>query len=145
MTLLELALGAGALSSMGLHLVTLRDLVVLSGRVEQLELGNEREDATERKLQDQSRQLRQDLDEVVQRRRRTTPRPPTLRGAEARCETLEAGFTPPRQPNDTEVFSPNAPKLPAFPLEAPIMGMHATCHICGKRTPCYHDFTSDER
>lgn len=102
-----------------------RDLLRLDARVEAVEAGNVREDADERKLHGENDQLRAELDkmhrDIKALKRAHRDRDPITDWSDDRPshQTLEGAFTPPPQPGDTQVFSPNTPKLPSFELPRP--------------------------
>lgn len=102
-----------------------RDLLRLDARVEAVESGNEREDADERKLHGENNQLRAELDQmhrdIKALKRAHRARDPITNWDDDRPshQTLEGAFAPPPQPDDTQVFSPNTPRLPSFPTYDP--------------------------
>lgn len=95
------------------------DQDAITARLKGVEEGNEREDKAEHQLHDEGTQLRSELDylhagmRMLAKANRARD-PITDWNDGTKRETLEGAFAPPSQPNDTRVWSPNAPKLPRF-------------------------------
>lgn len=101
-----------------------RDVAKLSDHVCAVDLGEEQIVREEHKLESQDEQLRADVDKLQAAvsflRKAHRDRDPMTDWSDDRphCETLEGAFAPPSQPGDTQVFSPNAPRLPSFSLSS---------------------------